>query len=175
MKHVTECIVVCEARQQVLLGVKLRGFGQGKVVGYGGKLEPGETVVEAAARELHEETGLHAAPGQLDEVAILTFHFPNRPDWGHVIHVFLVPAWTGEPAGSDEITAEWYDLDFVPYDRMWDDARIWLPRVLAGERLRATFVYADDNETVQDHHVTVTPAPGHDEHPFTVAPAEAGA
>lgn len=153
MKHVTECIVVAETRQQVLLGVKLRGFGQGKVVGYGGKLEPGETVVEGAARELLEETGLRVTPDQLDEVAVLTFDFPNRPDWGHFIHVFLVRAWTGEPAGSDEITAEWYDLDAIPYERMWDDARIWLPRVLAGERLRATFVYADDNETVADYRI----------------------
>ena len=33
---------------------------------------------------------------------------------------------------------------------MWDDARYWLPRVLAGERLRATFTYAADCETVAE-------------------------
>ena len=161
MKHVTELIVVSEARQQILLGVKQRGFGQGKVVGFGGKLEEGETVAEGAARELYEETGLSVAPDQLDEVAVLTFHFPARPDWGHHIHVFLARAWTGEPVGSEEITAEWHDLDAIPYDKMWDDARLWLPRILAGERLQATFTYADDNETVREYY-------------FTVAPAEAG-
>jgi len=31
---------------------------------------------------------------------------------------------------------------------MWDDARRWLPRVLAGDRLGAVFTYADDCETV---------------------------
>jgi hypothetical protein len=31
---------------------------------------------------------------------------------------------------------------------MWRDARQWLPRVLAGERLSATFTYAEDNESV---------------------------
>jgi len=31
---------------------------------------------------------------------------------------------------------------------MWDDAKYWLPRVLAGERLSATFSYAADCETV---------------------------
>ena len=155
MKHVTELLVVSDARQQILLGVKQRGFGQGKTVGFGGKLEAGETVAEGAARELHEETGLRVAPDQLNEVAVLTFHFPARPDWGHVIHVFVVRGWAGEPADSEEITAEWHDLDAIPYDKMWDDAHLWLPRILAGERLQATFTYGDDNETVQDHHITV--------------------
>ena len=40
---------------------------------------------------------------------------------------------------------------------MWDDARYWLPRVLAGERVRATFSYADDCETVA--RVSVGPLP----------------
>ena len=39
-------------------------------------------------------------------------------------------------------------MDALPFGRMWDDAPRWLPRVLAGERLRATFSYAADNETV---------------------------
>jgi 8-oxo-dGTP diphosphatase len=40
---------------------------------------------------------------------------------------------------------------------MWDDARHWLPRVLAGERLRATFSYADDCETVATARVEPVP------------------
>ena len=42
---------------RVLLGMKKRGFGVGKWNGFGGKVEPGETVVEAAAREVREECG----------------------------------------------------------------------------------------------------------------------
>ena len=137
----------------MLLGAKLRGFGQGKVVGFGGKIEDGETVEQAAVRELHEETGLRVAPGQLEEVAQLTFLFPARPDWDHLVHVFLARGWSGEPVGSAEISAQWYDLDAIPYNQMWDDDRYWLPRVLAGERLRATFIYADDCETVREYWV----------------------
>ncbi len=40
---------------------------------------------------------------------------------------------------------------------MWQDAGQWLPRVLAGERLRATFTYAADNETIAAE--TITPLP----------------
>ena len=153
MKHATLCMPVSEARRQILLGVKLRGFGQGKIVGFGGKIEDGETVTEAAARELHEEAGLRAESDQLEEVAQLTFLFPARPDWDHLVHVFLAHGWSGEPVGSAEISAEWYDLDTLPYDRMWDDDRYWLPRVLAAERLHATFIYADDCETVREYWV----------------------
>lgn len=153
MIPVTLCLPISDARRQVLLGVKLRGFGQGKVVGFGGKIEVGETAATAAARELREETGLHVASDHLDAVAALTFLFPARPDWDHLVHVFLARAWTGEPAGSEEITAEWHALDAIPYDKMWNDARFWLPRVLAGERLQATFIYADDNATVREYRI----------------------
>ncbi|HBY09281.1 MAG TPA: hypothetical protein DEH22_16440, partial [Chloroflexi bacterium] len=43
---------------EVLLGYKKIGFGQGKYTGFGGKVEPGETVAEAALRELTEETSV---------------------------------------------------------------------------------------------------------------------
>ncbi len=42
MKLVTLCLPIDEQKRQVLLGLKKRGFGQGKLVGLGGKVEPGE-------------------------------------------------------------------------------------------------------------------------------------
>lgn len=35
---------------EILLGLKKRGFGEGKWNGFGGKVEPGETIPQAAAR-----------------------------------------------------------------------------------------------------------------------------
>ena len=35
---------------EILLGLKKRGFGVGKWNGFGGKVEPGETIPQAAAR-----------------------------------------------------------------------------------------------------------------------------
>ena len=40
---------------------------------------------------------------------------------------------------------------------MWDDGKLWVPRVLGGERLRATFSYAADCETVAD--AAIAPLP----------------
>jgi 8-oxo-dGTP diphosphatase len=64
------------------------------------------------------------------------------------VDIFTTTDWTGEPAESEEIRPQWFPVAVLPFGQMWDDAPRWLPRVLAGERLRATFTYGADNETV---------------------------
>ena len=114
----------------------------------GGHIEPGETPAEAAAREVKEESGIHVSPAALTEAAHLTFLFPARPDWDMTVAIFTAGTWSGDPAETEEIRPEWFPVAALPYDQMWDDAPRWLPRVLSGERLRAAFSYAPDNETV---------------------------
>ncbi len=55
-KVLTLCLIVSEGR--VNLGLKKRGFGAGRFNGYGGKVESGETIQEAAIREVREECGV---------------------------------------------------------------------------------------------------------------------
>ena len=62
--------------------------------------------------------------------------------------MFVCRTWTGEPAPSDEHDPEWFELAAVPFGQMWDDARRWLPAVLAGGRVRRTFVFGADLATV---------------------------
>jgi 8-oxo-dGTP diphosphatase len=133
---------------RVLLGHKKTGLGQGKVVALGGHIDAGESAAEAAVREVKEESGLVVARSALTAAARLTFLFPAQPSWDMDVDVFTATQWTGEPAETDEIRPQWFPVSALPFDRMWDDAPYWVPRVLAGERLRATFRYADDNETV---------------------------
>lgn len=135
-------------QRQVLLGMKLQGFGTGKVMGLGGHVEAGETAAEAAVREVFEECGARVDPAGLSERATIVFRFPTRPKWDAVVTAFFAERWTGEPADSAEITSVWHDVDALPLDRMWDDERYWLPRVLAGERLTAEITYATDCTTV---------------------------
>jgi len=134
---------------EVLLGFKKAGFGAGKVTGFGGKVEPGETVVAAALRELAEEAGLSAAEDDLRPAGRLTFSFPARPSWSQVVHVFVVTAWDGTPVESTEMRPAWFRVDALPFAQMWQDAPHWLPRILAGERLDSTFVFQDDYESIQ--------------------------
>ncbi len=139
--------------REVLLGHKKTGLGTGKVVALGGHVGPGESAAEAAAREVKEESGLCVAPESLTRVAHITFRFPARPAWDMTVEVFTAADWAGEPAESHEIRPRWFPAAVLPFDRMWQDAPYWLPRVLAGERLTAAFSYADDNEAVAAHSV----------------------
>jgi 8-oxo-dGTP diphosphatase len=57
--------------------------------------------------------------------------------------------WCGTPVESEEMAPSWFHVDEIPYEEMWDDDRHWLPHVLAGKRIQATFTYRADNETVE--------------------------
>jgi len=134
---------------QILLGMKKRGFGIGKLNGFGGKLNDGESIVEAAVRELAEEVGLETVIDNLNKMAELEFRFPHADeDWDQVVHVFLVEEWISEPIESDEMSFEWHDLDKIPFERMWDDDKYWLPEVLKGRRIRGKFSFGEDNSTI---------------------------
>jgi 8-oxo-dGTP diphosphatase len=133
---------------EVLLGEKRRGLGAGNVVGPGGKREPGETAVETAVREVAEEIGVTLAASGLEARGTLDYRFPFRPSWSQRSDVFVARRWVGVPTASDELEPRWIPLDDVPYDRMWDDARYWLPAVLRGGSVDARFTFAEDCATV---------------------------
>lgn len=133
---------------EVLLGDKRTGLGRGKVVGIGGKLDPGETPREAAVREVFEEIGVVVEASDLLEAGAIDYHFPTRTAWSQRSTVFVARRWGGEPVETDEITPRWYRLADVPYARMWDDAVRWLPSVLRGGRVDARFTFGPDLATV---------------------------
>lgn len=135
--------------QSVLLGWKKRGLGQDQFAGFGGKIEGNEPVVDAACRELAEESGLLVNPATLEAVAVCDFFFPNKPSWEQQVHVFITRQWAGEPRESDEMRPQWFEVSQIPFERMWHDNRFWLPPLLAGKKLRARFTYQPDNQTVE--------------------------
>jgi len=141
----------------ILLGYKKAGFAQGKLNGFGGKVELGETIEQATVRELEEEAGVRVAQHDLTEMAHLTFFFPARPEWDQVVHVFLARRWEGEPTESDEMKPMWHTATEIPFAGMWQDDSHWLPRVLAGHRVKAWFTFEDDNETVAQARVEEWP------------------
>ena len=139
--------------EQVLLGYKKVGFGAGKVDGFGGKIEPDESVGAAAMRELEEECGVRIREDAMRAVARLDFRFPYHPAWSQIVYAFVATSWDGEPVETDEMVPRWFAVADIPYGRMWQDTPFWLPRVLAGECLRGRFVFASDNESVEQAEV----------------------
>jgi 8-oxo-dGTP diphosphatase len=133
---------------EVLLGLKKAGFGAGKWVGLGGHVELGEKPVMAAVREVAEESGLLVAADSMQHCASIEFRFPARPSWDQTADVFVTSVFQGEPSESDEIAPRWFAESALPVDLMWDDARYWVPRVLAGEHVDVVITFAEDCATV---------------------------
>ncbi len=127
---------------KVLLGHKKTGFGKGKTVGIGGSLEQGETAIQAVVRECEEE--IFVTPIEPKAVATIDYYFPyieNPESWNQRAYVYLATQWQGEPKESDEIKPQWFGFSEIPFDKMWDDAKFWLPRILKGETLKASFTF----------------------------------
>lgn len=127
--------------QSVLLINKLRGHGQGKVNAPGGKIEAGETAEACAIRELREEVGLRVSA--VRRCAQLKF-LDLKTEFSLEGYVFLADDFRGCPSGTPEADPFWCSLDSVPYERMWEDDRFWLPHVLNGDKVSGEFVFEND-------------------------------
>ena len=138
--------------------MKKRGFGANRHNGYGGKVKPGENIEDATIRELNEESGVTVSRDDLKKVAELTFIFPHVPKekgWDQLMHVYLITNWSGEPVESEEMAPHWFSLDAIPYEKMWPDDRHWLPLVLQGRFVTATFVLGADQNAIIEQKIEV--------------------
>lgn len=147
MKHATLCVV--RNGSKILLGMKKKGFGAGKFNGFGGKVENGEAVDAAAARELWEESGLKVAVSDLQKKAELTFTFPHKPEWNQIVHVFVTERWQGAPTESEEMKPEWFEIANIPFEKMWVDDPHWLPHVLDGKFVTASISFSPDEKILE--------------------------
>ena len=121
--------------------MKKRSFGKGKWNGVGGKLNEGENIIEALIRETREEIDVIVNHNDLTQVATLDFSFENNSEWNQQAHVFFTEKWEGEPMESEEVSPGWHHVDSLPYKNMWIDDIHWLPLVLSGKRITASFLF----------------------------------
>ena len=122
---------------KVLLAKKMKKINSGKYTGYGGKIEAGETELQAAQRELKQESGLDAEMHSLRKVALVDFYNTETNVWR--VHVFMTSEFKGKPISTDEMSdPKWFDISKLPIDIMiWSD-EYWLPVVLRGKKIQAT-------------------------------------
>ena len=148
MRDTTLCFL--QKDNKLLLGMKKRGFGQGKYNGFGGKLQEGETIIQGVLRELKEECGIQVQEHHAEKKAELSFVFPHKPEFDQKVHVYIFKEWQNQPQESDEMQPQWFEFSKIPFDKMWKDDPYWLPRVLHGEELVGNFTFAEDGETIQE-------------------------
>lgn len=149
--HSRRTLIIVHDDARVLLGFKKRGFATGLWNGFGGKIEAGESPLEAAQRELREECGLEA--GWCEPRGVLNFSHACAGD-DHEVHVFVVRQWRGEPRESEELRPAWFRQTDVPYGEMLPDGRYWLPLLLQGHAVSGTFHYLDESQLLS-HRVLV--------------------
>lgn len=103
---------------------KLNDMHQGKWNGLGGKLEPGETPEECAAREVYEESGLLVK--NLIYKGLLTFPgFANEEDW--YAFVFISTEFSGELIDSPEGRLDWVEDGALLDLNLWEGDRLFIP------------------------------------------------
>lgn len=139
-------LIFCLNGDQVLLGMKKRGFGVGKWNGFGGKVMEGEDPKSAALRELLEESELIVDEKDAQHVATLDFYFAEKPMFE--CFVYLTSIYKNEPAETEEMRPQWFSRGSLPFDDMWADDKYWLLRVLGGEKMKAKVVLDGEGKSV---------------------------
>lgn len=135
-KQSTLCII--HQHPKILLGMKKRGFGEGRWNGFGGKVEKGETIEEAAKREMKEEAGIEV--DLFEKIGILDFEFQGNPEILEV-HIFRAEEFSGEPIESEEMKPSWFHVDEIPFREMWPDDMYWMPLFLKQRKFKGRFLF----------------------------------
>lgn len=123
--------------------MKKRGYGAGKWNGVGGKANSGESPKQAAIRECKEEIGV--IPKNLELIGELSFIDRAEDGFNQNCHIYTATDWEGEPAESEEMKPEWFNVYKIPYDQMWPSDKVWLPYLLGGSPFKGEIVYDGDD------------------------------
>lgn len=108
------------ANENIFLARKARGLGIGKWIGFGGKVEPNESTVDGAVRELREETTIAITADQLFRAGVTYVTFDDCIDVDIEIHVFIMTTdehFEDHVSLNDEFTppGQWFHRDHIPY------------------------------------------------------------
>ena len=86
-----------------------------------------------------------AAGKSLKKIAINKYFFIHNPTIDLEMHIFLCNKWKGVPKESEEMKPRWFKVDKIPYKKMWDSDKYWIPLILKGKKLRCKS-YVDDKD-----------------------------
>lgn len=119
-----------------------------KYNGIGGHIESGETIIEAALREVREEAGLPTV-NNLHLCGTINIQTED-PSTGILLFVFSGESTTLAVTSSHEGSPEWVHWDTLPAEDLVEDIPHLLPRVLSDEQaiFHAVYRYNQNNQLV---------------------------
>ena len=114
-------------------------LNEGKWIGIGGHIEPGESKEEALIREVKEETGF--------SVNSFTYRgeilFINN-DYQEIMYVFTSDDFSGEMIECDEGELSWIDKDKILDLNLWEGDRYFLKPLLNSDKMiKFEMIYKD--------------------------------
>jgi len=145
MKNQLLTLSIIQKGDRVLLGMKKQGFGKGWWNGFGGKVEEGEELDEAAKREIDEE--IKVKVNALEERGVLYFSFLGDPKILEV-HIYSVTEFKGEPQETKEMRPVWFEIKNIPYHNMWPADSKWLPVFLEGKKFEGRIDFDEDKNVL---------------------------
>jgi len=136
---------------QILLQKKTKGlFGGEKYNAPGGKLQENEEPKAGVIREVEEETGLTVS--NLKPHGTLYFYDGDESQVAWQVHIFSTENFEGELKEQvREGVHEWTDKDKIPYDKMWEDDKYFVPSVLEGKSVLGHFYFKKGFGPIQKH------------------------
>jgi len=146
MGHTTLLFLIKKSDNEIshiCLAKKKRSFGVGRWNGTGGKLNDGESIEDAVARETKEEIGVIVK--DFKKMAELSFTFPHESSWNQTAHVYFCENWENEPEESEEMNPKWFSIENLPFEEMWPDDIFWLPKVIKGKLIKGSFIFGDND------------------------------
>lgn len=143
LKRLETTLLLLKKDDEILLALKKRGFGKGKYNGVGGKIEGNETPEQAMIRETQEE--ILITPTKYEKVGVMEFvEYYKQNKENVVFHLYIATQWDGEPQETEEMKPQWFNINNIPYDKMFEDDKYWLPLILEGKKLNAFFEFDEE-------------------------------
>lgn len=136
-------------KDKILLGMKKRGFGEGRWNGFGGKLEEGESVEDGMKREMFEESGVKVE--EMEKRGIINFIF-TKDQKEMQVHIYKITKYTSDSIETEEMKPQWFELTKIPYEQMWPDDKIWMPLFLTNKYFSGNVYFLDAN-TIMKHDI----------------------
>jgi 8-oxo-dGTP diphosphatase/2-hydroxy-dATP diphosphatase len=142
-KLLTNLVLIVDDTR-ILLGKKKRGIGAGRYNGYGGKVDIGETVEESLVREVFEESGLLLT--QYEKIGVLQL---ETPEFENEMHIFASDGFSGELRETEEMAPEWFSIEHIPYEEMWQSDPLWYPYFLGGEKFVGKVIFDENHQVIE--------------------------